>query len=71
MTLATTTLVQITIGTRTQTDKNKPCNNSGRLNKITNLTHTSNNILSNPEINKEHCDSDSAYSLLNSSLDSE
>ena len=51
--------------------KNKPCNNSGKLNEITDSTYAFNNTPSEPEINKEHCDSDSSDSILNSSLDLE
>ena len=51
--------------------KHKPHNNSDEVNKITNSTHTSKITLSGPEISKEHHDSDSSDSILDSSLDLE
>ena len=49
--------------------KHKPCNNSDKVNEITNSTHISKHTLAEPENRKEHYDSDSSDSILNSSSD--
>ena len=41
-------------------------NNNDEINEVINSTHMSNSTPSDPENSKEHCDSDSSDSMLNS-----
>ena len=65
MTITTPSQVQIITESPTQTSTNT-CNNSDKVNEITNLTHTSKSALAESENNQEHYNSDSSHSILNS-----